>query len=131
MGIMSTRPSSGVLHVAIAAVLLAGAFGGAGASVAYRAEAESFAAFQDLGGGEIRVSDCFGASEYKIVDGVDLAGEWIEVPVSLQRSGCYLPVIAYQAGAEWKIGLRVTVLDAHGPGTNYVAEFSLIGTGTG
>lgn len=128
---MRMQPTAPAALAALAIALLAVFSANAGAETAYRAEAERFVAYNDLGGGEIRVSDCFGASQYKIVDGVDLAGEWIQVRLSVARSGCYYPVVAYQAGAEWKIDLRMSVLDAGGPGANHVTEFSVIGTGTG
>ena len=60
--------------------------GPAGADI--RLEAETYIAFGDAGGTPVHMAVCSAASQGLAVDGLDVAGDWIELRVSFTEPAC-------------------------------------------
>ena len=102
----------------------------AGVAKPFEIELEDYTDHLDLGGRSIAVAYCGAASKDYAVEGLDLAGEYVEVPVRVPGTGTYRAHVYYSAGTETSIDVRVTMTNA-GP-LPQEADFVLDeGTGIG
>jgi len=85
--------------------------------------------WNNIGGYDIRVESCSGASQGLAAGGLDVPGEWIKLKVVFARSGCYDVHVLYQAEYEDTVAFDVKVLDTSAPGG--VVAASLTGQGWG
>ena len=81
---------------------------------AFDVEAESYTARHNIGGGEIGRVPCGGASGGYVVTGLDVEGEWIDVPVTVPEAGLYDVNLRYQALSDRVIVVRLTADDCGG-----------------
>ena len=112
----------------LTAVLLAAIAGSAGGAEDLRLEGEEFRLYghHNIGGLEITAEYCSAASERLAADGLDVEGEWIKLKVTFPDPDCYESVIAYQAGYDEPVWLRVRLLEAEGPGQDLESDHLLI-----
>jgi hypothetical protein len=96
-------------------------------------EGEDFVSYgsHNLGGDDIHVEWCSGASQGYAAGGLDVPGEWIMLKVDFLRSGCYEPHVFYQAGYGDTVSFNVRVLDESAPGGSVVSAFTATGWGFG
>ncbi|MBM3308170.1 MAG: hypothetical protein FJY74_07585 [Candidatus Eisenbacteria bacterium] len=96
-------------------------------------EGEDFVsyAWHNLGGADIRIEWCSGASQGYAAGGLDVPGEWIMLKVDFLRSGCYEPHVIYQAGYGDTVSFNVKVLDESAPGGSVTSAFTATGWGFG
>jgi hypothetical protein len=94
-------------------------------------EAESYVDAMNIGGASIMSVVCTSASEGYAVDGLDIAGEWIEVKVTLLDEACYELLLGYQAPYEETIETLMTVFDDAHVSVEGAVEFSFVGAGLG
>jgi hypothetical protein len=116
---------------AIAAALTVAAAVPAAGDVPVYAEGEDYPSYgwNNIGGLDIRVESCSGASQGLAASGLDVPGEWIKLKVSFPRSGCYDAHVFYQAEYGDTVAFDVKVLDSPAPGG--VVPVSLAGQGWG
>ncbi|MFH1313847.1 MAG: hypothetical protein ABIJ00_11565 [Candidatus Eisenbacteria bacterium] len=84
----------------------------AGAAKAFDVELEDYTDHLDLGGYGISVSYCGAASKQHAVEGLDIAGEYLEVPVRVPGTGTYIASVWYSTNIGFSIEVQVTVIDA-------------------
>jgi hypothetical protein len=89
---------------------------------AFSAEAESFTESHNVGGRDIGLVECAGASGQYVVTGIDTEGEWIEILVSVPEAGLYDVNLRYQALRDEVIVVKLT---AEGCGGEQEPEFTL------
>ncbi len=94
-------------------------------------EGETFVASHNLGGYNIQVGYCDSASGDHVADGLDLAGEWIELAVTLPVSDCYTARLAVQGWPQEVNTLRLSFIPAGGGPASASADFSFTGIGVG
>jgi hypothetical protein len=75
-------------------------------------ELEDYTAYLDLGGHTVEVAYCGAASNGKAVEGLDLAGEYVEVPVRVPGTGTYAAYVYYSTNSGTSLDVRVTMTDA-------------------
>jgi len=113
-----------------AMLILAAAFPSAGEEPVY-VEGEEYVSYgwNNIGGYDIRVESCSGASQGLAAGGLDVAGEWIKLKVVFTRGGCYDVHVLYQAEYDDTVAFDVKVFDPSAPGG--VVAASLTGQGWG
>jgi hypothetical protein len=89
---------------------------------AFSVEAESFTVKNNVGGEDIELEYCAGASGQYVVTGIDVEGEWIEIRVSVPEAGLYDVTLRYQALRDAVIVVKMT---AEGCGGGEEPEFTL------
>ncbi len=124
-GLMSAAAAPLVL------VLMALATTPAAGAISVLVEAESYVGAYDMGGASIMSILCSSASGEHAVDGLDIAGEWIELKATIADEACYDLLIGYQAPYEETIETLVTVFDEGHAGVEGDSEFALVGAGLG
>lgn len=110
--------------IALVAAPVAGA-------ISVTAEAESYDDTFDKGGAAIMAIACSGASGGLAVDGLDMAGEWIEVKATIPVEACYELTLSYQAPYAEIINTMVTVFDGSHALAEGSADVELVGAGLG
>jgi hypothetical protein len=102
----------------------------AGVAKPFDVELEDYTGYLNLGARPIAVAYCGAASKDHAVEGLDLSGEYVEVPMRVPGTGTYVASVWYSAGSGTSIEVQVTVTDA-GPSPQE-ADFVLDeGTGIG
>ncbi len=81
---------------------------------AFSVEAESYTVSHNIGGNEIGLAYCGGASGLYVVTGMDTEDEWIEILLSVPEAGLYDVNIRYQALADVVILVKLTTEDCGG-----------------
>jgi hypothetical protein len=94
-------------------------------------EGEDYVDYHDIGGGLIRPELCSSASGQYAADYIDVPGEWIMLRATFSSTGCYDPVVAYQANTADVIELRVTISKGSPTGTDISTDYSMLGYGIG
>ena len=97
----------------------------------FKVELEDYTSSFDGDGSEIAIQTvgCSSASNGAAVYGLDVAGEWIVVPVTVPKDGTYRPHLSYAAHAGANIALK---MEMDGCGTSAAVTFLLTqGTGLG
>jgi hypothetical protein len=97
----------------------------------FEIELEDYSSSFDGNGSEVAIQKvaCSNASNGSAVYGLDFAGEWIEVSVTVPESGTYRPHLQYAARAGANISLR---MEMNGCGASATVDFLLTqGTGIG
>jgi hypothetical protein len=85
----------------------------------------------NIGGFDIRVESCSGASQGYAAGGLDVAGEWIMLKAAFPRAGCYEAHVFYQAEYGDTVAFDVKLLDPSVPGGFVPASFAGPGWGFG
>jgi hypothetical protein len=94
-------------------------------------EGEDYTGSFDLGGYPIARAFCAGASNMHVAHGIDLPGEWIEIPVNILEAGCYDSWVRVQGFPDVTSTLRMTFIDAGPSGEDLTAEYTYAGQGAG
>jgi len=81
---------------------------------AFNVEAESYTVSHNIGGDDIGLAFCSGASGRYVVTGLDMEGEWIDLALSVPQTGLYDVTIRYQALADSVIVVKITSGDCGG-----------------
>ena len=81
---------------------------------AFNVEAESYTARHNIGGDEIGLVYCGGASGLYVVTGMDTEDEWIKILLSVPEAGLYDVNIRYQTLADVVIVVKLTTGDCGG-----------------
>lgn len=107
-----------------------------GASVAdtpVYAEGEDYVNYgwHNLGGADIRIESCPGASQGYAAGGLDVPGEWIMLKAEFPRAGCYEPHVVYQADYGDTVAFELIVPDQPVPGGSVSSSFVAVGWGFG
>ena len=110
-------------------VLVVAAVGYADSSVLV--EGEDYEDYNNIGGGLIRPEFCSSASGQYAADYIDVPGEWIMLRATFVSTGCFNPVVAYQANTADEIELRVTISKGSPTGTDISSDYSMLGYGIG
>ncbi len=124
-----TNPAFAAAMLALA--LLAFLATPAPGAVSVVVEAESFVDAYDLGGASILSVACTSASQGLAVDGLDIAGEWIELRASLPDAACYELLLGYQAPYAETIQTMVTVFDEGHTSVEGATDIAFVGAGLG
>ena len=123
-----TRPA-----IALAALFIAAGAVASRAAAPVYAEGEDYLNYEwhNIGGSDIRVESCSGASQGLAAGGLDVPGEWIMLKAVFPESGCYDVHVFYQAGYGDTVAFDVKVLDPSAPGGVVPVSFSGQGWGFG
>ncbi|MGD8628868.1 MAG: hypothetical protein PVH52_07275 [bacterium] len=81
---------------------------------AFSVEAESYTVSHNIGGEDIGLAYCSGASGKYVVTGLDVEDEWIEIMVSVPEAGLYDVNMRYQAYPEVVIAVKLVTEDCGG-----------------
>ena len=130
---LGTRTGGTRLTAALAVIfLVALAARSAGDEPVY-AEGEDYLNYEwhNIGGFDIRVESCSGASQGYAAGGLDVPGEWIMLKVVFTKSGCYDAHVFYQAEYDDTVAFDVKVLDPAAPGGVVPVSFTGQGWGFG
>lgn len=100
-------------------------------TVTLYAEGETYVASHNLGGYDIHIGYCDSASGHYVADGLDVAGEWIELALTLPESVCCAASLAVQGYSGQLNGLRLSFTPAAGGAVAASADFSFTGIGIG
>ena len=103
---------------------------GAPAAVEVWVEAESYQAWNENGGDLIHVGFCDSASAQFCTDGVDKAGDWIQLSLDLPEAGDYDAFVGFQA-LEHTHGYRLTIWPLGFRDGAQSVDFSFTGSGAG
>lgn len=97
------------------------------------AEGEDYLNYEwhNIGGFDIRVESCSGASQGYAAGGLDVAGEWIMLKAVFPKSGCYEAHVFYQAEYGDTVAFDVKLLDPSVPGGVVPTSFAGPGWGFG
>jgi hypothetical protein len=115
----------------ILAVLLA--FGTSLGDTPIFVEGEEFVNYggYNIGGADIQVEECSGASQGLAAGGLDVPGEWIELKVTFERAGCYDVHVFYQAEYGDTVRFELRLLDGSVPGGVSTVAYEAPGWGIG
>jgi hypothetical protein len=94
-------------------------------------EAETFSAYNDLGGIMIYKPTCSGASGGMAADGIDVPGEWIEVQLSVAETGAYADSLRSAGNLNQESDLQITIFAGGIGGTDITSAYHTIGSGIG
>jgi len=94
-------------------------------------EGETFQNFHDIGGMMITAVACGNASGGWVADGLDVAGEWIELVVNLTVTRCFADSIGFQAQLDQTTQVRMTVLDFSADEVILTCDYEFTGEGVG
>jgi len=92
-------------------------------------EGESFVDSWNQGGMFIRISTCFNASGGQVADGLDVAGDWIELQVALPWTHCFADWIGLQGILGQTSTVRMTVFASGQPEPLLTSDFIFTGAG--
>lgn len=118
---------------ALAVVLLASAAVPSAGDTPVFAEGEDYLNYEwyNIGGFDIGVEWCSGASQGYAAGGLDVAGEWIMLRAVFPKGGCYEVHVLYQAEYEDTVAFDVKLLDPAAPGGVVSVSFEGRGWGFG
>jgi hypothetical protein len=106
----------------------------AGLATAARAvtvEAENFIASYNAGGEEIYWLSCSGASGGRAVEGVDTAGDWIEIAVDIPETYGYADTLRSAGNTLEESNFQVTIPGACPGGGDASSTYHTVGMGIG
>ena len=115
----------------VAVGLLAMATVPAAGALSVLVEAESYTDGYNIDGASIMSIVCTSASNGYAVDGLDIAGEWIEVKATVPEEACYEFILGYQAPYAEVVGTKVTVFDDGHSTIEGDTAIELLGEGLG
>ncbi|MFZ1947096.1 MAG: hypothetical protein WAW06_06085 [bacterium] len=98
---------------------------------AVTAEAENFIASYNAGGEEIYWLGCSGASGGRAVEGVDTAGDWIEIAVDVPTTYGYADTLRSAGNTLEESYFQVTIPGACPGGGDVVSTYHTVGLGIG
>jgi len=81
---------------------------------AFSVEAESFTVSHNIGGEDIGLAICAGASGGYVVIGMDTEDEWVQILLSVPEAGLYDVNIRYQAFPDVVIVVKMVTEDCGG-----------------
>jgi hypothetical protein len=101
----------------------------AAAQAAVLVEAENYVASYNTGGIGIQIVACSGASGGYAVEGVDVPGEWIEIPVTVPEIYGYADTLrsAGETGVESDLEMRI--VSAFPGGGDVISTYHTVGLG--
>jgi len=125
------RPTGAAAVLGMAMVLLAG--GRSLADTPIFVEGEEFMNYgwNNLGGADIQVQECSGASQGLAAGGLDVPREWIKLKVTFERAGCYDVHVFYQAEYGDTVAFDLKLLDGSPPGGFSSVSYDVPGWGIG
>ena len=117
--------------LAVVAVLVAAAVPAVSVSQTVTVEAETFTAYENIGGAPIDVVGCSHASGGWAVDGFDIVEEWIRLLVTFPEDGLYTNRLRSAGPAGQTSTVRLTLVTASKDGDIQVSEIETYGYGIG
>lgn len=94
-------------------------------------EAENFVASYNAGGEDIYWLGCSGASGGRAVEGVDTAGDWIEIAVDVPETYVYTDTLRSAGNSGEESYFQVTIGGAYPGGGDVVSTYHTLGMGIG
>lgn len=101
------------------------------ASYAITVEAENLVGSFNAGGDDIYVIGCSGASGGMAVEGVDTAGDWIEIMVTVTDTYGYADSLRSAGNLSQQSNLALTIFNAAPGGADVASDYHPIGLGIG
>ncbi len=87
--------------------------------------------YHNIGGLDLWMVECGSASGNHAMDGMDVAGEWIQLEVTLPVAGCWADSMRFQGIPDDANGVRLIIPGAGPGGSDFVSEFGYVGAGLG
>lgn len=106
-------------------------FAAVASSYAITIEAESLVGSFNAGGDEIYVVGCSGASGGMAVEGVDTAGDWIEIMITVADTYGYADSLRSAGLLSLQSDLSLTIFGAAPGGADLTSEYHPVGLGIG
>jgi hypothetical protein len=118
-----------VVRASVTALFLLGSAAPVFAVEAVEVEGEDYTSFSNLGGYDITEGFCSNASGSFYAFGIDVPGEWIQLPINVLKPGCYDSWILAQGFHDVRSDLKMTVFGAGPGGEDVTAYYEVIGQG--